>query len=361
MKVKNPFNPSFGKVPAVFIDRDHISQVLIDGFKDPSGPAQTTLITGVRGVGKTALLTDVCEYFENEKNWIVCDIPSNSNILETLIQTIQVKADSGLKKSFASIDQVSLSLMGFSITFTPQSSSANYQLLLEELLKKMQKQDQHLLIAIDEVIANRSIKQFASIYQIMLRKNYPIALLMTGLPKNISELQNDDVLTFLLRSNRISLPMLNEINVHYNYKSVFEAAGKTIEENALKKMTSLTKGYSYAFQLLGYLLWETNESTLTNTVIDSIMDRYKENLFRNAYTKIYEELSDMDRKILNAMALTDTPVPMKELAGLLKKKPNYISTYRRRLLDSGVIISPSYGYVDYSLPLFKDYILEFCM
>lgn len=354
MPNKNPFNPSFGKIPSVFIDRDHVSQMLIEGIQDLSSPYQTTIITGVRGIGKTALLTDVCVHFEKEKDWIVCDLPSNGNILETLVQMIRVKANTKLKKAFDSIDHVSLSLMGFSVSFVPQSSSANYQLLLEELLKKMQKQDQHLLIAIDETIASPSIKQFASIYQIMIRKDYPIALLMTGLPKNISELQND-------RSNRINLPMLNEINVHYNYKSVFEKGGRSIEEQAFKRMTSLTKGYSYAFQLLGYLLWETNESNITNDVIDSIMDLYKENLFRNAYTKIYDELSDMDKKILNTMASLDTPVSMKKLSDSLKKKPNYISTYRRRLLHSGVITSPSYGYVDFSLPLFRDYILEFCI
>ena len=38
-----------------------------------------------------------------------------------------------------------------------------------------------------------------------LREKYNISLVMTGLPSEVSELQNDNVLTFLLRSGRLTL------------------------------------------------------------------------------------------------------------------------------------------------------------
>ncbi len=117
------------------------------------------------------------------------------------------------------------------------------------MLEKLQDKGMHLLAAIDEVTANRQIRLFASIYQIMICRGFPISLIMTGLPRNISELQNDKVLTFLLRSARIDLPMLNDVNVQYSYKETFE------------------KG-----------------------------------LFRNAYAQIYEESSRMDREFLKAAA-----------------------------------------------------------
>lgn len=53
-----------------------------------------------------------------------------------------------------------------------------------------------------------------------------MAFLMTGLPKNVSELQNEKNLTFLLRSNRIELPLLNQVTVQYSYKNVFSSAGE---------------------------------------------------------------------------------------------------------------------------------------
>lgn len=358
--MNNPFNPSFGKVPPVFIGREEIVQTLVEGLADFNSPYQTTMISGIRGVGKTALLTDVCRNIAKNSSWIIADIPPNSDILENLIQTIQTQADSTLRKALGAMDGISVSALGVGVGLSAGRSDRNPQLILEQMLQKMQKQGRRLLVAIDEVTASEPIRLFASVYQILIRKDYPISLLMTGLPRNISELQNDKVLTFLLRSARVNLPMLNHVNIQYSYKNTFAQARKEIQPDALKIMTSLTNGYSYAFQLLGYLVWKTEENSITAALINSVMDSYKEKLFRNAYTKIYEELSGVDRGFLKAMAISgEDSVPMKEISRRMGKNPGYISTYKRRLLDSGVIETAAYGYVRFSLPLFRDYLLEF--
>jgi len=357
---RNPFNPSFGKIPPVFIGREEIADMLVDGLRNPDSPYQTTIISGVRGVGKTVLLTDICKKLSSDPSWVVVEIPSNSNILGSLVQAVRLKSDSSLKKAFGSIDEVSLSEMGFSIAFSPNGNNSNYQLLLEQMLKRMQKQEKHLLIAMDEAYASEEMKRFVSVYQIMVRYDYPISMVMTGLPKNISELQSSKVLTFLLRCPKVTLPMLDPVSVSYSYKKVFSEGGRTAEQEALKKMARLSKGYPYAFQLLGYLLWETKESNVTVKTIESVMDGYKEGLFRNAYSKIYEELSSTDREFVRAMASSGkAQTSMQEIAEAMGKKPNYVSTYRRRLMESGAIAASSYGHVEFSLPLFDEYVMEF--
>lgn len=357
---KNPFNPAFGKVPPIFIDREQHVQDIVEGLGNFNSPMQTTLISGVRGVGKTVLLADICLGLEKDDRWIVADVPSNGNIMETLVQSVREKASSEVKKAIDSIEGISISLMGVGIGYTAEKSKVNYQLLLEKILNKLKEKNISLLVAIDEVEVNQELRQFASVYQIMVRKDYPIALLMTGLPKNISELQNDKTLTFLLRSARIELPPLSEITVQYSYKEAFTKGRKSVDLSVLKRLTQLTRGYSYAFQLLGYLIWEKDAQEITDEVVDSCLDKYKELLYRNAYSKIYEELSRIDRSFILAMAQCETDiVPMKFISDILKKKPNYISTYKRRLLDSGVIRAESYGNVEFSLPLFKEYLQEF--
>lgn len=62
------------------------------------------------------------------------------------------------------------------------------------------------------------------------------------------------------------------------------------------------KGYTYAFQLLGYLLWETGAETLDDQVLDQVLPTYRYQLYRNVYTKIYQELSPIDRQFILAMA-----------------------------------------------------------
>lgn len=356
----NPFNPNFGMVPDVFIDRDDMVKAVVKGLAESGSPYRTSLISGVRGVGKTAFLTDVCDELRRDKKWIVADIPSNGNIMETLVETIEVKASSELKKAINTIEGFSVSVLGVGMSLSAKENNVNYQLLLEQLLEKMQEKKMHLLVAIDEVVANPEVRLFASIYQIMMRRKFPISLIMTGLPKNISELQNDKVLTFLLRSARVDLPMLSDINVQYSYKETFERGKFYIPQESLKMMTELTQGYSYAFQLLGYLLWETGSRKITIDLIKSVKDKYESNLFRNAYAKIYEESSRIDREFLKAMAESEEyPVPVKHIVDSLGKEPGYVSRYRTRLIDAGIIKSETYGYLSFALPLFGEYIRKF--
>ena len=101
---------------------------------------------------------------------------------------------------------------------------------------------------------------------------------------------------------------------------------------------------------------------MNDRIVDSCLDKYKELLFRNAYSKIYEELSRMDRKFILAMAgFNEEVVPMKYISDALSKKPGYLSTYKQRLTESGVIRTGSYGSAEFVLPLFKEYLQEFQM
>lgn len=53
------------------------------------------MITGVRGTGKTVLLTHVAEYFECKKDWMVINLISESDMLDQLASKLY---DGSLKK-----------------------------------------------------------------------------------------------------------------------------------------------------------------------------------------------------------------------------------------------------------------------
>ena len=50
--------------------------------------------------------------------------------------------------------------------------------------------------------------------------------------------------------------------------------------------------------------------------------------------------------------------PISEIQEKMGKKKNYISMYRRRLIDSQVIKSVERGYVSFTLPYFTEFINE---
>ena len=142
----NPFNPSFGKVPPIFIDRDHYVQQIVAGLGNSNSPMQTTLISGVRGVGKTVLLADISHRLEADPTWIVADIPSNGEIMETLVQSVREKASSEVRKAIDSIEGISISLLGIGVSYSNAKPDINYQLLLEKIMIESKKKHISLLI-----------------------------------------------------------------------------------------------------------------------------------------------------------------------------------------------------------------------
>ena len=81
---------------------------------------------------------------------------------------------------------------------------------------------------------------------------------MTGLYENIYELQNDKALTFLYRAPKLILEPLNYTAVRKSYADIFQIDLETAE-----KMTSLTKGYPFAYQVLGSQGYKISGRNLT--------------------------------------------------------------------------------------------------
>ena len=109
---------------------------------------------------------------------------------------------------------------------------------------------------------------------------------------------------------------------------------------------------------MGWLLWKNTQDKITEKNVDSVLDEYKMLLFRNAYIKIAENLSRMDKAFVINMAKNTGPTSMKELVREMGKSNAYLSNYRARLLDSQIIKQTSYGYVGFALPYFREFVNE---
>lgn len=104
--MKNPFNPSFGRVPKIYLDREQIVHQLEEDIQDVDSPYLTTLIYGMRGSGKTTLLTDVSLDIKKQPDWIVVDLTMGDALIPTLIELVYKQADSGLKSMLKKVDGI---------------------------------------------------------------------------------------------------------------------------------------------------------------------------------------------------------------------------------------------------------------
>ena len=203
-----------------------------------------------------------------------------------------------------------------------------------------------MLITIDEVASTPAMRVFASAFQIFIRQDLPVFLLMTGLYENIHTLQNEKSLTFLYRAPKLELEPLNIGAIARNYKKTFH-----IDELSALKMAKLTRGYSFAFQVLGYFTWENQGQT------DAVLEDYRQYLEDYVYEKMWAELSRKDRDVLYGIAKSPTG-KISEIRDILKLETNEFNPYRKRLIKKGLINGDERGYVRFVLPLFELFELE---
>ena len=337
----NPFNISFGKKPRCYISRTVETNEVITNFESSFPPTQVYMITGVRGSGKTVMMTELSDYFE-QNGWITLDISPDEDIVASIIANLY--NEKGIKSLFTKAE-ISVAALGISASVSRNQPDVTGDVVLKQMLEVLKKNNKKLLITIDEVTNNKNIKRFSSLFQSFIRKDYPIFLIMTGLYDNIYKLQNNKDLTFLYRAPKIAMKPLDEILIAQTYRKVFD-----ISDGESFEMSKYTKGYSYAFQMLGYLRWNNKDKT-----ISEILPEYDYILKEYSYNKIWSELSEKDKEIMREISKHEV-VSVKKVREALNINSSLFSSYRERLFNSGLIDISEYGKVSGVLPRFKEFV-----
>lgn len=345
MKKSNPFSLPFGKEPVSYISRDYQSNEILDSFESDTPSYQVCMITGVKGAGKTVAMSAIANTLAADSRWIIVNLNPERDLLRTLTAELSNRKD--LFEMFRDA-KINLSFLGFGLEIDGEPPITDMVVALRRMLEKLTKSGRRILITIDEVSLNRQIREFASQFQIFMRENLNVFLIMTGLYENIYELQNEKTLTFLFRAPKVDLKPLSIPLIMQKYREVFEMS----EDEALE-MAKATMGYPFAFQVLGYLLWrEGGKKSLEN-----LLPQYDTYLEDYVYEKIWSELSRKDKEVVAAMC--DAPsTKVETIRNRLKMSSNSFSTYRKRLTKKGIIQSPDYGWLSFTLPRFREFILR---
>lgn len=334
----NPFSLTFGKKPTEYIIRYENINEIVSAFSDNPSRCQTYLIKGVRGSGKTVLMTAISKELAEKKEWICVDLNASRDLTDDFAYRLS-DVYRNVGDVFARGFDLTLAGFGVGIGGSDDRDSISK---CERILEIAKQKGQKVLVTIDEVTNDLSMKQFASQFQIWIRKDYPIYLLMTGLYENIDAIQNNPQLTFLLRSPKMTLGPLGSSQIARQYEEVFEMSS----EQAIS-LAKITKGYAFAFQALGMLVWDEPDYSKNDKVIrqlDDLLDDY-------VYRKIWTGLSGIDKNILLNMP-DDKAIKVSDLYTATQITPQSFSKYRERLMNRGLIRAAGHGYVELALPRF---------
>ncbi len=341
--MQNPFTLTFGRSPLESVERPVQINEILEAFTADTVNQQMFIITGVRGSGKTVMMTQISNKLRVDADWVVIELNPATDLLSSMLSKLNSnQVCTELIKS-AKID---LSFFGFGVTIEGTVPITDAETAIIKILEKIKKSGRRLLVTIDEMTNSESMKVFAGAFQIFVRQELPVFLLGTGLYENIEELQNEKSLTFLYRAPKIQLRPLNNGAIINKYKTIFH-----ISQESASQMAELTKGYPFAFQVLGYLTWNHDGD------YHAVLDEYEQYLSEFVYDKIWSELSAKDRMVAKAIA-DEKSGKIKDIRERLGMETNEFNPYRKRLIKKGIVSGEMRGYVYFTLPLFAEYVIE---
>jgi hypothetical protein len=219
-----------------------------------------------------------------------------------------------------------------------------------------------LLITLDEIHHNQiaELRRLATTVQHAFREERQLAFVGAGLASAITDVVNDEVLTFLRRAERHALGSVAGEDVARAIRTPVEESGRTVAEDVLDVMVQGTRGYPFLSQLVGSQVWRLRKSEREismESAREGVSDALRR-LGRLVYEPALADASDIDKSFLLAMAKDDGPSRMKDIQQRLEIDANFASQYRLRLIASELIESTGHGYVDFALPYLRDYLRE---
>ena len=342
----NPFSLEFGVQPPEYIDRFREASDIIEDFRSLYPSTHVYALLGPRGCGKTVLLNEIVEKLDSDEGWISVNLNTKSDLLLQLAAALDSKAHSSFSSKLAA--EFSFSFSFFSLTLKGKEEVSDIHVLLKKMLSALSKHNIKVLVGLDDVSPNEYIEVFIKEFQLLRGQHMPIYLIMTGLYSVFNSIQNTDGLTFLQRTPKVFLGPLNYRAIEGSYASVLGVQ----KEKALE-LAAFTKGYAFAFQVLGYLMVKYGKKDIDEGILAKL-DYYLE---EGVYGKLWDELTQKEKEIVTFLAKKGSASNEDLIAsGILSSTT--IASYKRSLSQKGVVDISKRANMTFALPRFAEFALS---
>ncbi|MCX2561258.1 ATP-binding protein [Acetobacter farinalis] len=380
--VRNPFAPGAGSQPPELAGREEIITTTEIALKRIllGRPAQSQMLLGLHGVGKTVLLNRIeqvaeklnylTSFIEAPEDRTLADLlyPKIYQVLRklSLFENAKTATHNAMRalRSFASVFKISMG--DFEVSVDPEpgvADSGNLEYDITELFFKIgeaaKAAGRGWVLLIDEVQYLSPAELGALIVAIhrINQKALPVLLFGAGLPA-VAALSGDAKSYAERLFIYPKIDALNKLDAANAIRQPIESEGESIDEDFLYKIVNLTKGYPYFLQEWGFQVW--NASMQSPISIDCIQAAEKEALRRldEGFFKVrIDRLTPKEREYVIAMAqLGAGPYRSAEVADKLGEKLTTLGPRRAQIIAKGMIYSPAYGDIAFTVPMFDEYL-----
>jgi len=381
-RLRNPFTPGAGALPPELAGRSAIIEDgrVLTGRTLLGRYEKSLLLIGLRGVGKTVLLKHLAENARRtDVVPVVIEVRNANSDFEELALRIKEalcaidfasRVKDSVNRAFAIlrnfVKTFSLNIGDFGIEIEAAqgiASSGKMELDLSEVLlasaRAAKASNKAIGMYVDE-LQNLQLEAMRGIIVALhfaAQESLPLYLVGSGLP-SIRALVGKSKTYAERMFNYAEIGALCKEDVDLAITVPLNNNGLDIEPEAITEVFEKTKGYPYFLQEYGYQMWIAAEkSPISADDVRRIVPDVQNRLDSNFFDVRFDRISNREKEFLRAMAEfpQDKAVPMSELVGMMGRPLSAISPIRASLIKKGVVYSPEYGGIAYTVPMFADY------
>jgi predicted AAA+ superfamily ATPase len=381
--ILNPFRPGAGFRPRVLAGRE----VILDRFDvllarmQRGIPTTPIFLYGLRGVGKTVLLIEI-ERMAQRKDFFVdrfeVDESDNYNFQAAIfnrLKSILLRMDTieNLKDKFARalgiMKSISLNYQGveLSLDINPslgEADSRNFQDDLMTLMAQVgqiaQAKNKGVCLLIDELqnLSDLELSAVLGAQHRMIQEEYPITIIGAGLPSLLTLVASAK--SYAERFQFVEVGPLSRADAALAIVGPIQEGETSISPEAVEELVNVTKGYPYFIQQFGETLWlEAEGPTITQEDAKKAIPKAIALLDESFFKTRFERSTEEEKRFMLCMAeLGKAPYETSSIGKCLQRSPQHVGQYRDKLMRKGFIYSISHGKVDFTVPLFAEFLLR---
>ena len=378
---KNPYAPGAGTPPPELTGRDPILEdvdVLLARVI-AGRSSQSILLTGLRGVGKTVLLNEFRKMAEREGYLAdFIEAPEEHPLAELLAQSLRqtllkisatAKAKDLANKALRVLKSFALSMkigdVEVSLGSKPEigtADSGNLERDLPDLFvaagEAAKASQTGIALLVDEIqyLSQSDLAALIVAAHRIAQRSLPIVVIGAGLP--LLPALSGDAKSYAERLFRY--PHIGALESKDAILALTEPAkelGVEYTPDALNEIYRMTAGYPYFVQEWGSVVWDTaKRSPIALEDVRGASREATRRLDESFFRVRLDRVTDAEQRYLRAMAeLGKGPYKTAAVAASQKKSSASFGPVRDSLIKKGMIYSPRYSEIDFTVPLFDEF------
>lgn len=378
--LRNPYRPGAGAPPPILTGREkelEAIEILLGRLNLGRGE-RSLVFTGLRGVGKTALL-GVAEQAAEEIGWIAQSVEARpgrdfreavADRAWAVLRRLESKGAvrEGIARLSGLIRRVGMRDPGtgfeLNLELGPRERAIDFEADLVDLFRALGESAANagtgVLFLLDELQQAKpeALEALCAAMHDLSKRELPLAVVAAGLPPLRALLLESKTYAERLFSYR----ELGPLSPQAAAAALVEPArvpddGLDYDPVALEALLRACDGYPYFIQVYGHAAWNVAEPpSVDSREAAEAIDLGRKELDAELYVGRWERTSARARLYMRAMAERgDEAVGSGDVAATLGGH-RAVSVVREQLIEHGLIYSPERGLVAFTVPGFADFI-----